>query len=655
MADTKLIYDRQTVVDIGVPVVTYNDDPRYSFYHQAGKPRFNRPAQDRKTTVNQVILHHDGMKTSAGCFRVLRDRRLSTHLMIDHDGVVYQSLALRDTAWHAYDRNETSIGIDLNNPVHPDRLPGNQAPREIFRGRINSGRVKVSLGYTDAQYDALIAVLDGLFRIFPQLQQHRRAPIGTDGKVVRRKLVETSYAGVLGHFHVSANKWDPGPGFDWERVLIGIRGNRLHFPVTLKGTRNLAQVSKVHALEAAEAYFQNTEQGNTGGHFPVGLNQAWHTGAHLNLKAGTPIYAPADGLVMAARNLESEAQGSTNLVVIGHSMKIGSSERTFYSVLQHVQQEALGTGSNIPWIKRFAEMEGPIGLPDDARDPKAAPGHIALENGRVALGKVPVKAGELVGHVGTFNPSLTRGSPVGLLDFATIAASPLLPSNDPTFEMVSDDADNSLLCTSRAVWKRVTQERDALRGLIEGSYPLDPTEIRAFYSRNPNAKAMRWLAVRHPTEYSKETDFSFVYGPRLDFEWSARQAAKQQLKKVRKFLWWDDVLAKHLGFNKEGLVWAYHPIALLSVLAMGEARRALEVDEDGGVRSYSDTDLAKEKTKDRQTEEAFALATEGSAHRHDDHNVKDNGAARDIDAEAERAPTKGGWLRWEQGEWTPED
>jgi N-acetyl-anhydromuramyl-L-alanine amidase AmpD len=29
----------------------------------------------------------------------------------------------------------------------------------------------------------------------------------------------SAFGGILGHFHVQRNKTDPGPAFDWERVL----------------------------------------------------------------------------------------------------------------------------------------------------------------------------------------------------------------------------------------------------------------------------------------------------------------------------------------------------------------------------------------------------------------------------------------------------
>jgi N-acetyl-anhydromuramyl-L-alanine amidase AmpD len=33
-----------------------------------------------------------------------------------------------------------------------------------------------------------------------------------------------TYRGLLGHYHMQKNKIDPGPAFDWERVVSGARG-----------------------------------------------------------------------------------------------------------------------------------------------------------------------------------------------------------------------------------------------------------------------------------------------------------------------------------------------------------------------------------------------------------------------------------------------
>ena len=98
--------------DVGRKVVTYRDRPNLSFYELAkkkGKAQFGlvqvAPGDQasmkiamlkrRQGEVNKVILHHDGMPSSAGCFNVLRDRGLSTHFMIDRDGTIYQPLNVR--------------------------------------------------------------------------------------------------------------------------------------------------------------------------------------------------------------------------------------------------------------------------------------------------------------------------------------------------------------------------------------------------------------------------------------------------------------------------------------------------------------------------------------------------------------------------------
>jgi N-acetyl-anhydromuramyl-L-alanine amidase AmpD len=51
-------------------------------------------------------------------------------------------------------------------------------------------------------------------------------PREADGKVVPKKLADDvlkNYGGVLGHYHIQTNKTDPGPAFDWERLISGAR------------------------------------------------------------------------------------------------------------------------------------------------------------------------------------------------------------------------------------------------------------------------------------------------------------------------------------------------------------------------------------------------------------------------------------------------
>lgn len=652
-----LLYGSKTI-PVGFEVVTFKDPGGLSFRaareESPDKPYF--AGSDRRASIDQVILHHDGMKTAAGCFRVLKNRGLSTHLIIEADGTIYQTLDLGFVAFHAAGRNSGSIGIDLNNPIRPDRLPRGQSAASrggVARGRINGGPV-ASLGYTGAQYESLIAILRALGGVFPELA-NLTAPVGDDGKVLTNVLDDPGFKGLVGHMHVSATKWDPGPGFDWERVLIGVRGTRLLYPVKLPGALNLNEVPRTRALANAEQYFRATETG-PGGFFPLGINQGWHTGVHLRVDRGTPLYAPADGVVVAARiGEEVEELGSPNVVVIKHELPIADRERTFYSVIMHLEQVELGSNSPIPWIRRFyKDPDMPRSLPENETVlyPPAAKGHIALRNDRVALAETEVKAGELIGYSGLFKLDPDK-PPIGTVDFAIIASKPLFDPSDLTFEKVDDDDDDDILCNSRQVWKRFTDDPEELQGLVEGGFPMSPAEIRAPYKNEIKAVELRWMAARHVTEYWSGTRFGGLFGGGVDFEWYVEDEAKAYLDRIRKFLWWDDNVTEHVGLPADGLVWAYHPIALATYLMVIESRRAVEQAGSKAIALEGD-ELKARRARDKQAEADFAEQFGASTDHIKYQAVEDIGGQENPFDQEQEDPEREGWLRWEQGEWEPD-
>jgi hypothetical protein len=66
--------------------------------------------------VDQLVLHYDAAGTSRRCFANLQDQRgLSIHFLIDLDGTIYQSLDLKERAWHATISNSRSIGVEIAN------------------------------------------------------------------------------------------------------------------------------------------------------------------------------------------------------------------------------------------------------------------------------------------------------------------------------------------------------------------------------------------------------------------------------------------------------------------------------------------------------------------------------------------------------------
>src|SRR5205823_13786697 len=66
--------------------------------------------------IDQLVYHYDQCGTSRQCFRVLHDLRgLSCHFLLDLDGTIYQTLDVKERAWHATTSNDRSVGIEIAN------------------------------------------------------------------------------------------------------------------------------------------------------------------------------------------------------------------------------------------------------------------------------------------------------------------------------------------------------------------------------------------------------------------------------------------------------------------------------------------------------------------------------------------------------------
>ena len=207
--------------------------------------------------VDQFVLHYDVCGTSGKCFQVLHDARgLSVHFMLDVDGTIYQTLDLKERAWHATISNGRSVGIEIANigayPVEdpkvldqwygvddrgnvslrPARTVGRFGVRtkpffgkpdrpEAVEGTIQDARL-VQYDFTPQQYDSLIKLTAALCRIFPKIEC--RYPTDGNGELIPRKLDELAwqqYHGILGHYHVQKNKVDPGPAMNWDKLVAG--------------------------------------------------------------------------------------------------------------------------------------------------------------------------------------------------------------------------------------------------------------------------------------------------------------------------------------------------------------------------------------------------------------------------------------------------
>jgi N-acetyl-anhydromuramyl-L-alanine amidase AmpD len=205
--------------------------------------------------VDQFVIHFDARGTSRRCFEVLQDvRGLSVHFMLDLDGTIYQTLDVKEQAFHATIANGRSIGIEIANigayapeqsapldrwyrkaeggavaiavPDPPERsgLRDRAATLRPVRGELVEGTIQGKLlrqyDFTDRQYDSLARLTATLCTLFPRIKCDY--PRDASGSLARAKLPAdelANYQGILGHYHVQTNKVDPGPAFQWDRLI----------------------------------------------------------------------------------------------------------------------------------------------------------------------------------------------------------------------------------------------------------------------------------------------------------------------------------------------------------------------------------------------------------------------------------------------------
>ena len=155
--------------------------------------------------VDQFVIHFDVAGTSRQCFAVLHDLRdLSVHFMLDLDGTIYQTLDLKERAWHATSSNSRSIGIEIANigayesadakplgewysrdaqgqtqinipsrygdgGIRTPAFIGHPAHPQPVSGEIQ-GQQLVQYDFTPEQYRALIHLTATLCKLFPRLR-----------------------------------------------------------------------------------------------------------------------------------------------------------------------------------------------------------------------------------------------------------------------------------------------------------------------------------------------------------------------------------------------------------------------------------------------------------------------------------------------------
>ena len=170
-------------------------------------------SERRITPISHVILHFTSNVTEnpqnpyqiEDIYNVFTNYGVSTHYMIDREGLIYKLVSENRVAYHA------GTGSLLDNPAYKDKLNDYSIGIELLAigtkeemGPFIDEETYDSLtpsfiGYTDPQYESLTRLLDSIHERHPDVERNKEHVIGHDEYAPERKS-------------------DPGSLFDWGRI-----------------------------------------------------------------------------------------------------------------------------------------------------------------------------------------------------------------------------------------------------------------------------------------------------------------------------------------------------------------------------------------------------------------------------------------------------
>jgi hypothetical protein len=157
--------------------------------------------KNEPTNWTGIEIHYTVTQNAADAISVLGNRGLSYHYLIDKDGTRTMLIDPDYIAWHGGDDNSRFIGIslvNLGNDIASINLPDATPAEEWVK--LASGQYGTWEPYTAAQESTLVALVSELKAKYPTVTY------------------------INGHEDNSAQKYDPGPLFNWNLPFGLTRG-----------------------------------------------------------------------------------------------------------------------------------------------------------------------------------------------------------------------------------------------------------------------------------------------------------------------------------------------------------------------------------------------------------------------------------------------
>ena len=217
----------------GESFIVYNSEyfniqwPKVRLWFEGGGLRQRKGFKPllNKREPSFFVCHWDVCLSSESCYKVLQQRGLSVHFLIDNDGTIYQTMDMNDVAYHAGSRkwNDASIGVEISNAYylqHQDwYVKQGLGKRPIIRDAVVHGqKLDPFLGFYPQQIQALRALMRAVNKATGIPLQ---APLDRSKRTnttVSKKCAEGRFEGFISHYHLTNNKIDCA-GLDLDKIL----------------------------------------------------------------------------------------------------------------------------------------------------------------------------------------------------------------------------------------------------------------------------------------------------------------------------------------------------------------------------------------------------------------------------------------------------
>ena len=220
--DANLVYRGDFIPIDWNKVVLWSEEKGFKLNSKNYRPYFE------KRKINSFVNHWDVCLNSKSCAKVLNNRGLSVHFLIDNDGTIYQLCDINHMCFHAGGKvNKSSIGVEIANAYYPKYqswyVKKGFGERPIISGETVHGRkMKDFTGFYPVQLEALKALWKS---INEGVGLPLECPVDENEKMLKKvdsRCARGSFKGFINHYHITSKKIDCA-GLDIQTMLKEIK------------------------------------------------------------------------------------------------------------------------------------------------------------------------------------------------------------------------------------------------------------------------------------------------------------------------------------------------------------------------------------------------------------------------------------------------